>query len=298
MLTLEDFITTVYCLVDDALRDVLRGRRLRRRGFAPALTDAEVVTLEVVGEFLGLDTDEGIWTYFARHWRPWFPRLGSRTAFARQAANLWAVKQALQTAVAATLGAPADDVHVVDGVPLPVCRYGRSLGCRRFRGDAAISWCATKREWFYGFKGHLVISLRGIVTAFDATAANVDERKAADPLVTGLGGLLLGDKNYISEFWRTDLAARGLRLATPRHKGHRRGPDPRTERRIIATRRRIETVLAQLTERFHLARTWTRDRWHFTSRIARKLLAHTLAIAVNDQLGRPLLHFDGLLAAA
>ncbi|MCB1764805.1 MAG: hypothetical protein KDJ22_01905, partial [Candidatus Competibacteraceae bacterium] len=42
---------------------------------------------------LGLDTDVGIWKYFRRHWPSWFPRLGSRTTFAQQAANLWVVKQ-------------------------------------------------------------------------------------------------------------------------------------------------------------------------------------------------------------
>jgi len=43
-------------------------------GFAPKLTDSEVITLGVVGEFLGLDTDVGLWKYFRRHWPSWFPQ--------------------------------------------------------------------------------------------------------------------------------------------------------------------------------------------------------------------------------
>ena len=37
---------------------------LRRRGFAPALSDEEVIALEVCGEYLGFDKDEAIFDYF------------------------------------------------------------------------------------------------------------------------------------------------------------------------------------------------------------------------------------------
>ena len=53
---LETFIITVFCLVDDFVRGLCRGCRLRRRGPAPVLADSEVLTIEAVGEFLGLDS--------------------------------------------------------------------------------------------------------------------------------------------------------------------------------------------------------------------------------------------------
>ena len=53
---LEDFIITVFCWVEEHLNALVGERRLRQRGFAPKLTDSEVITLEGVGEFLGLDT--------------------------------------------------------------------------------------------------------------------------------------------------------------------------------------------------------------------------------------------------
>jgi hypothetical protein len=83
---LDDFIVTVYCLVDDLFEEVLERRRLRSRGPNPILDDREVLTIELVGEFLGLDTDKGIFLYFARHYAEWFPKLARlhRTTFARQ----------------------------------------------------------------------------------------------------------------------------------------------------------------------------------------------------------------------
>ncbi len=50
---LSTFIVGVFCLIDDRLE----GKRLRRRGPSPKLLDSEVITMEVVGEFLGIDTD-------------------------------------------------------------------------------------------------------------------------------------------------------------------------------------------------------------------------------------------------
>lgn len=56
---LEDFIITVFCLVAENIKNEKALQRLRHRGFAPKLSDEEVITMEVVGEFLGVDTDKG-----------------------------------------------------------------------------------------------------------------------------------------------------------------------------------------------------------------------------------------------
>ena len=43
---------------------MLKGKKLRQGGRIPNLTDSEVITMEVVGEFLGKDCDKAIWEYF------------------------------------------------------------------------------------------------------------------------------------------------------------------------------------------------------------------------------------------
>jgi hypothetical protein len=63
-------------------------------------------------------------------------------------------------------------------------------------------------------------------------------------------------------------------------------------------RRLIETVNSQLSERFHFERVRCRDRWHLTSRVNRKILAHTLCCWLNHKRGRDLLQFNGLLCDA
>src|SRR3954464_4269117 len=101
---LETLIVAVFCLVDDFVRDLCRECLLRQCGPAPVLADSEVLTVEIVGEFLGLDTDQGLHGYFGRPFGPLSPGLGEvpRPTFLRQAANLWGVKQALWRPLAAT----------------------------------------------------------------------------------------------------------------------------------------------------------------------------------------------------
>jgi hypothetical protein len=65
-------LITVYCLIDDWLA----GQRLRQGGPTPVLSDSEVLTIECVGEFLGIDTDKGLYEHFRCHYRDWFPALG------------------------------------------------------------------------------------------------------------------------------------------------------------------------------------------------------------------------------
>ena len=75
--------------------------------------------------------------------------------------------------------------------------------------------------------------------------------------------------------------------------------DPRPPwvvRQLTCVRRSVETVIGQLTEQLHFEKIRARDVWHLTSCIARKVLAHTLGIFVNRQIGRPDLRFEGLIA--
>ena len=74
---------------------LLAGRRLRQRGPMPMLAESEVLTIEVVGEFLRMDQDTALFAHFHRYHADLFPGLAilHRPTFVRQAANLWQVKE-------------------------------------------------------------------------------------------------------------------------------------------------------------------------------------------------------------
>lgn len=61
-------------------------------------------------------------------------------------------------------------------------------------------------------------------------------------------------------------------------------------------RRLIETVTAQLVDRFHITTMKARDAWHLLNLWITKILAHTICVFLNIQLNRDPLDFDGLVA--
>src|SRR5689334_17097350 len=163
---LETLIIVVFCVVDDLVRDLRRERRLRRRGPAPVLADSEVLTVEIVGESLGLGTDRGLHAYFRRHFGHLFPGLRRvhRTTFLRQAANLWVAKHALWRRLLAMTGHdPA--AALIDSMPVPVCRFARAHRCRGFRGLAAFGHDPVAHQTYYGLRLHLRVAWPGVITA-------------------------------------------------------------------------------------------------------------------------------------
>lgn len=295
---LEEFMIAVYCLIDELLDEVRADpawARVRTRGPAPTLDDAEVLTMEVVGEFMGLDQDVAIYHYFRRHHPDLFPavRHVHRTTFARQAANLWVVKERVWRAL---LDRVAHDpsLSFVDSVPVPVCRFGRAYHCSRFRGQAAFGRDTGSKATFYGFRDHLRLCWPGVVRAISIAPANVHDTDLVPELVEGAEGQVLGDRNYWDPKLTAELAPAGITLRAP-FKKRATDPDPDGSRRLTRMRWRIETVAAQLVERYHLKRIWARDAWHLTSRVLRKVLSHTLAVCLCQQRGYPPLAFAQLL---
>jgi len=252
--------------------------------------------MEIVGEFLGMDNDKGIWEYFRRHRRHFFPALGCRTTFVRQAANLWRCKIMLREKIAKELGVLTDTVHIVDGFPVPVRNIKRACSSKNFQGDAAYGFRASKREKYYGFEGHLLIDSSGVITSCTLAAADIDEREAPPELPPGIRGLLIGDKGYISSDLHQELLNEGVDLQTSLRKNMHDGRPRKYVSILMSVRRRVETVIGQLTERFNIEKVRARDVWHPTSRTARKLLGHTVGILLNRLFGRPSLEFDGLIA--
>src|SRR5437763_7430900 len=214
---LETLIIVVFCVVDDLVRDLCRECRLRQRGPAPVLADSEVLTVEIVGEFLGLDTDRGLHAYFRRHFGHLFPRLRQvhRTTFARQAANLWVAKHALWRRLLAMAGHdPA--VALIDSMPVPVCRFARAHRCRSLRDLSAFGHDPVAHQTYYGLRLHLRIAWPGVVTAATLAPANEADLAVAPQLLAGLAGWAVGDKGYGSPVTRGERAADGLhRLGPP-----------------------------------------------------------------------------------
>ncbi len=292
-MTMDDLILTVFCLVDDSLNE-LGLANPRSRGPRPALADSEVITIEVVGEFLGLDADRGLYRHFRRYHADAFPALARvcRTTFTRQAANLWRVKRTLQRHLAERL---ADGAYwLIDSLPVHVCRFARATYAKAFAGQAAYGKDHLLRQTFYGFRLHLRCSPDGVILDYDLAPANVSDVAMARGFDPQAGSTGIGDRNYWSPDLFEGLAAAGVTLHAP-YKNKSRDPDPARSAGLRAARWMIETVFGQLAERFGIKRVRARDLWHLCHRIIRKVLGHTVAVWLGVVEGNRPLRFAQLL---
>lgn len=292
----DDFIITVYCLVCEHYQFIRERYPLRQGGFAPSLTDQEVITLEICGEYFKCATDQDLFDYFRAHYRDWFPNLTDRTLFVRQAANLWQVKAAIHQRLTLVSGQAADPVQVIDTLPLPVCGLVRAPRERCFKMQADYGYCAAKDMHYYGFKLGLRIARSGMITYFPLLPARAHDINDLDDLVDGFVGMAPADKGFIDAVRQALLEERqGVLVVTPARKGMAPRYHPQLLKVCKRLRKRVETVGSHLTERFGIARIRVRDLWHYQQRLIRKVLAHTVVVFLNLQLGRPPLDLDDLV---
>lgn len=297
-MNLDDFIITCFCVIDEMIPMMVKDQRLRARGPAPKLSDSEVITMEVVGSYLGLSQDKKLFDYFRQHYTHFFPALVGlhRTSFVRQAANLWAVKERVWCWLRDEVISYDAAMSIVDSVPLPVCRFARAPWCVRFRGVASYGKDHADRQTFYGFRLHAQVSWPGLLTRVFLAPANESDAEIAAVLLEGSTGVVLGDRNYWLPDLQAHLRSKGILLQAPFRRAN--SPKAAAYQSSVLGRVRylIDTVFGQLTDRCQMKRVWARDLWHLRSRLLRFLLMHTVCFFLNQQAGAPYLEFERLVA--
>ncbi len=294
------FIIMVFCLVSEQL-DILRSSfPVRRGGFAPALSDEEVITMEICGEYFKLSTDKDLFNYFKAHYQDWFPALKERTCFVRQAANLWQFKALIQQQIAQSAEQLFAAVQVIDTLPLPVCQRVRGRRDKCFKTLADYGYCSAKDFYYYGFKLGLRVSRIGMITSACLLPARPHDVNFTEELVNGFGKIVLGDKGFIDQFRQEMLADRyGTQLIVPKRSNMKEADenslDKITSKICRKIRKVVETVNSHLTERLNITKIRVHDVWHFQNRLIRKILAHPVAVFLNLQLNRKPLDLDGLV---
>ena len=219
---LNTFIVAVFYEVDNWF---MGQEKLRGRGPEPELSDPEVLTMEIVGEFLGIDAEEGLYAYFKRHYAEWFPALRKvhRTTFTRQMANLWVAKERLWQHLLRRIDFDPQ-ISLVDSFPVPTCRFARAYRCRLLPEESAYGYDEMSKQTFYGLRAHLRVCWPGVICALSLAPANAHELSVAEELLEGARGWALGDRNYWSPQLTEQLGEQRLDLLW-------RPTSPRSERR-------------------------------------------------------------------
>lgn len=175
---IDTLATALDVTTDDLLK--LRPDLAPRRpavGFAPRLTDAELVTSAVMQALLGF-TSEARWLRYARtHLRPLFPYLPKQPGYNKRLRNAAAMIIAVIRVLASDTSLWTDDVWVVDSTPIECGRSRETVKRSDLAGWAEYGYCASHSRYFWGLRLHLVATLGGLPIGFALTGAKADERE-------------------------------------------------------------------------------------------------------------------------
>ena len=288
--TFEDFILLVYTIIDDLYHQFVPSSVSQRRNVDTAkMSDSEIITLSICGELAGIDSENAWYSFVKRNYRHLFPRLCSRTRFNRTRRALLQVTELLRQKLTHSFPIPTSRYFVIDSFPLPVCKFGRARYCRSFRVDGAnYGKCPSKKETYFGFKVHALITIEGYITAFEIAPASVDDREGLrDFAENHLCLTVLGDKGYTGEQLWEDMQEKGICLMSLKPSNHKNNWPKEVRQVIFRFRRRIETVFSQLSEQLNAEKVLAKSFRGLCTRLQNKILGHNLCMAFNSIFREP-----------
>lgn len=260
------YIVTSYVVVDDVLK--LIGHRDDERSH---VSSAEILTVAIVAA-----------KYFQNHHERalcllqqtgYLPKL-SVSRFNRRLHAL----QDILLLIVGLLGEmmATGNVFVIDTMPVPVCKRIRAKRCRKVQGDDYGGYCASKREYYWGWQLHLVCDAAGIPVTFELLPAQWDELTLVQDLLSPLpeGSVVVADKGYISDQDQQLSYINGRVRLVPKQRRNMTGNTVEDTALITAHRSRIETVNSQL-EKMGLQRLHARTNPGFALKVLASLLALT-----------------------
>jgi hypothetical protein len=153
---LDTLATALYVRVDDLLKMAPEMAPARPRvGFAPKISDAELVTLSVMQALLGHTSELG-WLRFARtHLRAMFPDLPQQPGYNKRLRSLVGTMYWLIGVLARDTSVWTDDVWVVDSTPVECGRSRETARRSDLAGWAEYGYCASHSRYFWGLRLHL-----------------------------------------------------------------------------------------------------------------------------------------------
>jgi hypothetical protein len=240
-MTTEDFITDLFCRVDDQMLDAQKHSQAR-------LYPSEVVTLAILFALKGVG-NRAFYRWLQCDYRPLFPDLPSRTRLFRlfNSHRHWTRRF---LAVPSLIG-------LIDTYGIELLHPRREGRSKRQIGRKGLS----NRRWIIGGKLCFVLNHLGLIVDWEADTANVYDGSAFQDIAerNATRMVLFSDEGFVKQDWQPD----NVRIC---------------QRGEWNTRMIVETVLSMLTLVCHFKKVMHRAWAYFQSRLAYTMAMFNLLV--------------------
>jgi hypothetical protein len=296
----EDLFLVVYCVIDDWMRTRFgsaNAPRARRGPGAAEFSDAEVLTVLLVGE-LCHGRRERAWLRQVRaSYRALFPALPTDGQFSRRAQAVRDLLRRLRQTILFWADADLEPLRLLDSFPLPLCACFRIRQSSLPISGATFGYNAAKKQFFHGLRPQLLLTGSGFIDDLILAPGNCNDTPALafylDECVE-LGRALAGqtwvvDKGYFNrELARWAKERLGLTVLMR----ERDRPDALPsfwQQTLDRVRKPIEGAIATLVECMGIEQIRARTDFGIYRRVQAKATAFSLARYFNRALGLDLL---------
>lgn len=298
---IEDLFIIVYCIVSNSFQIVIGSQKKLRRSNNnnPKFTDQEVITIALVGELYGENSSRAWWNYMNKNYRYLFPDLCSRTRLSRRIKKLKITIEMIRQNFLYQLDTQNDSYRIVDSFPVRLSKLARVKNSTKpFEYFAAVGYNDSFKEFFYGFKIHLLSDLRGVPVALVVTPAFPHDVKCfrvlLDEIISlGLHNMkiiVVADKGYVGKDYAKQIKEQyNVELLAIQKKSKKEPFESSLNILLRKSRHMIETTISVFTEVFNMNWTYCRSISGFLTKVLLKLTACNLANYMNSIMGRPLM---------
>lgn len=175
----------------------------------------------------------------------------SRSQFNRRIHRLQDLIMALHQMIA-EIQKRCQNFYAIDSCPIPICQNIRIKRSKIVSGEEYRGYCASKKQYYYGLKLHLIVGMRGEIIEFDFTPASCHDVKALDILPFHLpeGSEIFADKAY-NHYLIEEMMLEGdqIKLAPQRKVNSKRSDNLDKINRYRQNKRKIiETIFSDLAK--------------------------------------------------
>lgn len=247
----------------------------------PKLGNIELISMNLTSEYMSIDSECQLFRVISN---TYLDGLIERSVYNRRKRKLFSLTEHIRQKLASLFN-EFEDYFVLDSMPLEICknaRASRSSICKEQEYCYPDKgFCASQKFYYYGYKLHGICSVSGVFESIDISPASVHDIHYLKDVKEQLSDcVLLGDMGYLSAQYQLNLfETANINLQTPKRKnqkGYQKQPYI-----FRKSRKRIETLFAQLCDQFMIRRNYAKSFDGFKTRILSKITAMTLIQYLN-----------------
>jgi hypothetical protein len=277
-------IAVIFIIIDEIVKKLKNEAFISKsgRGRKPNLTESELLTIAVIGHLEQIQSLKRLHRLIqSLGFENFFNDIPSYEQFTIAMRNINYLLMHVLNFFSFTSKSNDSRTKIIDSTPLPITKYTFKY-IKWANNTSSLSKCLD--EWYQGYKLHMVTNEEMEIVSHTFTTASVHDSNMLNKkgLLSNVSGDLVGDKGYIGEEKKNNLAAERINLFTPLRENMDQSKSTFTPQHK-RTRKLIETVFGKVKDHFSLAYKFARNVDGFFSWVRAGLLAYSFSILFENE---------------